>query len=156
MCGCGCMMHVWVWVYACMCGCGCACGCACGCMCECACLCVCMRVTHFSQVDRTTTLLAKPSVLPGVVTLEKPFKITCTLKNLRYIPRCSGHVCACVSSLCQPLSVSLSPSLSLSPPQCGQDGAAVLASTATGRRCAVDGHQWHCERFERSDRVELI
>ena len=66
-----------------------------------------MRVAYFSQVDRTTTLLAKPSVLPGVVTLEKPFKITCTLKNLRYIPRCSGHVCACVSSLCQPLSISI-------------------------------------------------
>ena len=41
-------------------------------------------VIQCSQVDRTTTLLAKPSVLPGVVALEKPFKITCTLKNLRY------------------------------------------------------------------------
>ena len=36
------------------------------------------------QVDRTTNLLAKPSVLPGVVILEKPFEMTCTLKNLRY------------------------------------------------------------------------
>ena len=49
--------------------------------------CVGVYVCHslvIPQVDRTTTLLAKPSVLPGVVTLEKPFKMTCSLKNLRY------------------------------------------------------------------------